>query len=174
MKENIAIFLESFSIANPLSEEQTKFILNQNIDTMELGEIGDIYNCWDEYRSWLKSKNAESVIAMVLKSKSYDWVIGLYDSATILLPYKGYKKILINPTVNEADLKNATDFEKQNTYGFFDSEFEKDYEVFQSVYSHSVWFPFMEGLRLVDIKEIVTEILALSQSDLDYLEKSTE
>lgn len=156
MKENIAIFSDSYYIDNP----------NRDITEYWEYEIGDIYNCWLECKIWIK--DPKTVIETALKSKLYDWVIGLYDFATTLLSYEGYKKILINPTVSYSDLNNLSDFAILHTYGFFDSEHEKDYGLFQSVYPHSFLFPELKGLRLSDVRGIVTEILEVSQSDIGY------
>lgn len=154
MKENVAIFSEIYHITN-------------NVESInEYFEIGDIYNLWFEHRVWVKDQR--TVIKVALKSKPYDWVIGLYNSATILLSYKGYKKILINPKVCRKDLDDVTDFEIRNTYSFFDSEHKKDYELFHNLYPHSILFPQMKGLKLSDIKDTIKEILGISQSDMDY------
>lgn len=119
-------------------------------------------------------KTQKEIINTALKSQLYDWVVGLYDSATILLSYKEYKKILINPKINDNDLNNITNYEIRNTYVFFDSEYKKEYKLFKSVYPHSIWFPKMKELRLSDIKEKVSEILSLSQLDLIRLKKGTD
>lgn len=152
MKENVAIFSDSYDIDDNPYRDAT--------DHWEW-EIGEMYNCWLEYRMWVKDQ--KTLVKTALKSKLYDWLIGLYDFATILLPYKGYKRILINPTVGCNDLNNVSDFAKQHTYGFFDLEHKKDYELFQSVYPHSFLFSKSEKLRLSDVRGIITEILGVSQ-----------
>lgn len=164
MKENVAIFINDYDRTIPTLEDYTDFIRN----SAECNDIGDLYGGYWEERSWFKDKPIETIIKTVLKSKLYDWLIGSYNSATVLLSYKGYKRILINPTVNENDLKNVSEFDKENTYGFFDNEHEADYELFQSVYTHSLGFMWMDGLQISNVKEIIREILEVSQSDKGY------
>lgn len=164
MKENVAIFINDYDRIIPTLEEYTDFIRN----SAECNDIGDLYGGYWEERPWFKHKPIETIIKTVLKSKLYDWLIGSYNSATVLLSYKGYKRILINPTVNEYDLKNVSEFDKENTYGFFDNKHEADYELFQLVYTYSLWFMGMEELQFSDVQGIITEILEVSQSDKGY------
>lgn len=158
MKQNVAIFLGEINFPN--------ISVGQLRDVTECEEMGTIYSDSVLYKGHIIYKPQREIINTALKSQFYDWVVGLYDSATILLSYKGYKKILINPKIKDNDLNNITDYEIRNTYVFFDSEYKKEYKLFQSVYPHSIWFPKMKGLRLSDIKEKVSEILSLSQLDL--------
>lgn len=158
MKQNVAIFLGEINIPN--------ISVGQLRDITECDEMGTIYSDLLQCKGRLIYKPQREIIKTALKSQLYDWVVGLYDSATILLSYKGYKKILINPKITYNDLNNIVDYEIWNTYGFFDSEHKKEYKLFQSAYAHSVLFSKVKGLRLSDIKETVSEILTLSQLDL--------
>lgn len=158
MKQNVAIFLGEINIPN--------ISVGQFRDLTECDGMGTMYSNSIMCKKGIIYKTQKEIIKTALKSQFYDWVVGLYESATILLSYKGYKKILINPKINDNDLNNITDYEMRNTYVFFDSEYKKEYKLFQSVYPHSIWFPKVKELRLSDIKETVSEILSLSQSDL--------
>ena len=57
------------------------------------------------------------------------------------------------------DLNNVSEFDRHYTYGFFDKDHEKDYELFQKVYPNSAWYGDTKSLRLCDIEAVVKGIL---------------
>lgn len=73
------------------------------------------------------------------------------------MPFSG--KILVNPTVTYNDLNNVSEFDRQYTFGFFDKDFEKDYELFQKVYPNAAWYGDTKELRLFMIEAVVKGIL---------------
>ncbi|MFR5757810.1 MAG: hypothetical protein ACLUE2_05095 [Bacteroides cellulosilyticus] len=52
-----------------------------------------------------------------------------------------------------------SEFDRHYTYGFFDKDHEKDYELFQKVYPNSAWYGDTKSLRLCDIEAVVKGIL---------------
>ena len=78
---------------------------------------------------------------------------------SVALGIRRQKKVLLNPKVSYEHLNNVTEFDRENTYGFFDDLHEHDYERFQSVFPHAMWFPQDDNLSLFTIKEIVEEII---------------
>lgn len=101
----------------------------------------------------------QKVIREIIKADHPQWVIGLYDSATIILKIRFQRKILVNPAITFNDLNNVTEFDRRNTYAFFDADHEADYERFQKVYPNSAWYPNIARLSLSDIEPEVKTIL---------------
>ena len=94
-----------------------------------------------------------------VKKHNPEWIIAVGQSATVALGIRNQKKVLLNPKVDYEHLNNVSEFDQENTYGFFDEYHEQDYEKFQSVFSNAAWFPMDDNLNLFTIKGIVTDII---------------
>lgn len=154
MKNEVIIFLEKFDVKRNTSDRQMGFILTEMEDEEAGAEFGVVYGNRDFFQ-----KDQRKVMSDIIQSNRPKWVIGLYNSASILLKKRNQRKILINPQIVYNDLNNVSDFDRQYTYGFFDKDFEKDYELFQKVYSNAVWYGGTNGLRLSDIKGVIARML---------------
>lgn len=153
-KTDILIFLEKQKERPKLTEEQLKemdfedrMALNGcfpaaliEADDFEAASkygtvIGD-----DEFVKYGKSQK-ETIKELIRKYKP-QWVIGLGNSATLLLPYHYQRKILVNPKVGYDDLNLIPPFAVENTYGFFSSNNKESYELFKRVYPNAVFIPY--------------------------------
>ncbi len=148
------VFLKPFSIKNPTLDEQNDFIMNEVFVEMECASFGEMYDSDKLY-----GKELETFIPKEVSAKHPDWVIAVGKCATVALGIRRQKKVLLNPKVSYEHLNNVTDFDRENTYGFFDDMYEQDYERFQSVFPHAMWLPQDDNLTLFTIKEVVEEII---------------
>ncbi len=118
-------------------------------------EIGDrVYSSNDYYH-----KEPKDFIKEVIRNLHPQWVIGIENTASILIAYKRQKKILINPTVTLNDLNWVTPETIRDTYAFFSSRFEKDYEMYSRVYKNVAFYPAQKALHIYDLSNIIKGIL---------------
>lgn len=148
------VFLQPFSINNPTLDEQNDFMMNEVFTEVECASLGEMYDNDELY-----GKDLESFIPQEVSIKRPDWVIAVGKCAAVALGIRRQKKVLLNPRVSYEYLNNVTEFDRENTYGFFDDLHEQDYERFQSVFPHAMWFPQDDNLTLFTIKEVVEEII---------------
>ena len=87
-----------------------------------------------------------------------DWIIAEGNSATALLELKFPNSILINPKVNVALIKEVPKEMRENSFGYFGRDFEKDYEIFQSVYPNSAWYPAAK-ISILNLKSMIETII---------------
>lgn len=151
---NNLVFLKPFSIKNPTLDEQNDFMMNEIFIEMECASLGAMYD-----NDKLYGKELETFIPKEVSDKHPDWVIAVGKCATVALGIRRQKKVLLNPKVSYEHLNNVTEFDREYTYGFFDDLHEYDYERFQSVFPHAMWFAQDDNLSLFTIKEIVEEII---------------
>lgn len=154
MNKQVLIFLKPFSIKNPTLDEQNAFMMTEVINEVECASLGEIYN-----NSSLYGKDIAKFIPSEVKNKRPEWVIAVDQCATVALSIRHQKRVLINPSVSFDHLNNVSSYDRENTYGFFDKNHEKDYERFQSVFPNVAWFINHEDLTLFTIKEMVQEII---------------
>ncbi|MDE5810215.1 MAG: hypothetical protein K2H59_08065 [Muribaculaceae bacterium] len=154
MKNKTLVFLKPFSIKNPTLDEQNDFMMTEVFVESECADLGTFYN-----NDMLYGKNLEEFIPDEVKKHNPEWIIAVGQSATIALGIQNQKKVLLNPKVDYEHLNNVSEFDCENTYGFFDEYHEQDYERFQSVFQNAAWFPQDDNLNLFTIKEIVTDII---------------
>lgn len=105
-------------------------------------------------------QNPKDFIRDVISKQHPKWVIGVENTATILITYKRQRKILINPTVTLNDLNWVTPETIRDTYAFFSADYEKDYEVYSKVYKNVAFFPSQKTLYIGDISTIIREIVS--------------
>ena len=98
-------------------------------------------------------------IPQEVSAKHPDWDIAVGMCTTVALGIRRQMEVLLNPKVCYEHLNDVIDFDRENTYGFFDDIYEPDYERFQSVFPHARWFPQDDNLTLFTIKEVVEEII---------------
>lgn len=154
MKRSNLVFLKPFTIKNPTIDEQTAFMMRQNVNEVECADLGEIYNNDDLY-----GKDITEFITQKVRELQPEWIIAEGECATAALKLKHQKKILLNPGVPTDDLNNVAESTRQFTFGFFDDKHEQDYERFQTVYANAAWFPEDDNLTLFTIKETVKEII---------------
>jgi cytidylate kinase len=154
MKKKTVIFLKPLAIKNPTLDEQNDFLTREVLIETECAALGTFFN-----NEALQGKNLDEFIPGKVAEMNPKWVVAEGKCATIALKLKNQKKVLLNPKVSTEDLNNVSDFDIQNTYGFFDDRHEQDYERFQSVYENASWLPEDDDLSLFDIKEMVEEII---------------
>lgn len=156
MKKKTLIFLKTFSMKNPSSDQQNAFMVRENVNEVECADLGMIYNNAD-----LQGKNLYEFIRKEVKERCPDWIVAEDESATAALKMKRHKKILLNPKVDTDDLNNVPEYARQHTFGFFDDRHAQDYERFNSAYPHAALFLQDNNLSLFTIKEIVREIIEM-------------
>ena len=87
-----------------------------------------------------------------------DWIIAEGNSATVLLELKFPNSILINPKVIAELIKNVPKEVRDSSFGYFGKDFEKDYEIFQSVYPNSAWYPAAK-ISTLNLKSMLETII---------------
>ncbi len=160
-KTNILVFLRPFTIENPTLEQQNSFMFCEIINEIECGIKGKFYT-----NDVLYGKDLEVFIREEVAKFNPEWVVAENESATATLKLKRRKKILINPAVSFDDLNNIPEYYRQNTWGFFDRDHEKDYERFNTVYPHAAFFPCERDISIYAVKDVITTILECPESDL--------
>ena len=151
---DILIFLDYWDNDNPTSDAQLGFMFAQMDNEDESEDIGKVYS-----NEFLYDNPKEAIKKEIARHRP-KWVIGLENSATLLLPYHRQKKILINPTVTVDDLNWVTSETIRNTYAFFFFFYEKDYEVYSKVYKNVAFYPMQKILFISDIKAAIEAILS--------------
>lgn len=154
-QSDILIFLDYWDNDNPTSDAQMGFMFAQMDNESEASEFGEVYS-----NDFFYQKNPKEAIKEKIAKHHPKWVIGLENSATLLLPYHRQKKILINPTVMVDDLNWVTSETIRDTYAFFSTNYEKDYEVYSKVYKNVAFYPMQKILFISDIKSAIEAILS--------------
>ena len=154
-QSDILIFLDYWDNDNPTSDAQMGFMFAQMDNEEESEDIGEVYS-----NDFFYQKNPKEAIKEEIAKHRPKWVIGLENSATLLLPYHRQKKILINPTVTVDDLNWVTSETIRDTYAFFSADYEKDYEVYSKVYKNVAFYPMQKILFISDIKAAIEAILS--------------
>lgn len=121
----------------------------QQVTVAECPDMGRIYSAQD-----LVNKDIYKFISDEIEKQNPEWVIVEGRCATEVLKLKGIKKILINPHVIEQE-SDDSDFDKDNTWGFFDALHENDYDNFCCRFNNAAFYPMDDELSLFYIKEIV-------------------
>ena len=160
MDEKIAViifFLQYWDNKNPTLEDQTGFMISEMFEEGECRKIGDkIFSNNDYYNS---KKDPKEFIREVIGKERPKWVIGIENTATILISYKRQRKILINPTVTLNDLNWVTPETIRTTYAFFSADYEKDYEMYSRVYRNVAYFPAQKSLNISDVTAAIKGII---------------
>lgn len=154
---DIIFFLQYWDKKNPTLEDQTGFMLCEMDEEEESMKIGDkVYSNTDYYNS---KKEPNEFIREIIKKDRPKWVIGIENTATILISYKRQKKILINPTITLNDLNWVTPETIRDTYAFFSADYEKDYEVYSKVYKNVAFFPAQKSLSIGELSMVIKGII---------------
>ena len=154
-QSDILIFLDYWDNDNPTSDAQMGFMFAQMDNEEESEDFGEVYS-----NDFFYQKNPKEAIKEEIAKHHPKWVIGLENSATLLLPYHRQKKILINPTVTMDDLNWVTSETIRDTYAFFSADYEKDYEMYSKVYKNVAFYPMQKILFISDIKSAIEAILS--------------
>lgn len=154
-QSDILIFLDYWDNDNPTSDAQMGFMFAQMDNEEDCENLGEVYS-----NEFFYQKNPKEAIKEEISKHHPKWVIGLENSATLLLPYHRQKKILINPTVTVDDLNGVTSETIRDTYAFFSANYEKDYEVYSKVYKNAAFYPMQKILFTSDIKTAIEAILS--------------
>ena len=154
-QSDILIFLDYWDNDNPTSDAQIGFIFAQLDNEKESENIGEVYS-----NEFFYKKNPQEAIKEEITKHCPKWVIGLENSATLLLPYYRQKKILINPTVTLDDLNWVTPENIRDTYAFFSADYEADYEMYSRVYRNVAFYPAQRILFISDIKDAIETIVS--------------
>ncbi len=154
---DIIFFLPYWNKKHPTLEDQTGFMLCEMYDEEECIKIGgDVYTNGSYYHS---QKAPKVFIREVISRQHPEWVIGVENTATILISYKRQKKILINPSVTLNDLNWVTLETIRDTYAFFSADYEKDYEMYSKVYKNAAFFPSQRTLHIADLSALISQIV---------------
>ncbi len=154
-QSDILIFLDYWDNDNPTSDAQIGFIFAQLDNEKESENIGEVYS-----NEFFYKKNPQEAIKEEITKHCPKWVIGLENSATLLLPYYRQKKILINPTVTLDDLNWVTPENIRDTYACVSAEYEADYEMYSRVYRNVAFYPAQRILFISDIKDAIETIVS--------------
>ena len=151
----IIFFLPYWDVRNPSLEDQTGFIISEMFEEDECLKISDkVYSSNDFY-----NKDPKKFMKEVIRKEHPEWVIGIGNTATILMAYKRQKKIVINPTVTLDDLNWVTPETIRDTYAFFSADHEKDYEMYSRVYCNVAFFPTKKSLFIGDLTSAINGII---------------
>lgn len=155
MKKTL-IFPEPFHINNPTFEEQNDYMISSLYDEVAMEEVGTFVDV-----NKLEKSDYYNEIQRLIARKKPDWIIAAGESATTCLKLFEQKKILLNPSVTEADLEHVTEYAKTHTFGFFGASAEREfsYGLFQTLYPNTYWFVNVPELQLANIAEICKSII---------------
>ena len=153
MDKKVMIFLPFADQKNLREDEYPDFVITQLSISAILQEMGKVFNYQD-----LPARNMKEFIKTKIEKFRPDWIIAEDNSATALLELKLPNSILINPKVN-ADLINEVPKKvRDSSFGYFGKDFEKDYEIFQSVYPNSAWYPAAK-ISILNLKSMIETII---------------
>ena len=155
---DVMFFLPYWDIENPTSDDQTGFILSEVCELTECWAIGGETYSSKEYHD--SKQQPEEFIKEVIRKRHPRWVIGIENTATILLSLRRQKKILVNPTVTLNDLNWVTQETIRDTYAFFSADHEEDYEMYSRVYQNAAFYPLQKTLTVGELSPIITEIIS--------------
>ena len=153
MDKKILIFLPFADQKNFREDEHPDFVITQLSISAILQEMGRVFNYQD-----IPSKKVKEFIKMKIEEFMPDWVIAEGNSATVLLDLKLPNSILINPKVNAEFIKEVPKEVRDSSFGYFGMDFEKDYEIFQSVYPNSAWYPAAK-ISILSLKSMIETII---------------
>ncbi len=155
-KSDIIFFLPYWDKKNPTLGDQTVFMLGEMFEEDECLAIGDMVFSSNDYYQ----KDPKTFIRETIKKYHPRWVVGVENSATLLLPYHHQKKILINSTVTLNDLNWVTPETIRDTYAFFSAAYEKDYEMYSRVYKNVAFYPAQKTLYIGELSPLIKIIVA--------------
>ena len=154
---DVIFLLPYWEEENPTLDSQTGFMISEMFEEDECQKIGGkVYTNTDYYNS---GKAPKEFIRDAIRNDHPRWVIGIENTATILISYKRQKKILINPKVTLNDLNWVTPETIRDTYAFFSADHEKDYEMYSRVYRNVAFFPAEKTLHVCDLSAAIRGIL---------------
>ena len=153
MDKKVLIFLPFADQKNFREDEHPDFMITQLSISTLVQEMGKVYN----YQV-IPRKNVKEFIQKKIEELSPDWIIAAGNSATALLELKLPNSILINPKVNTEFIKEVPKELKDSSFGYFGMDFEKDYEIFQSFYPNSAWYPAAE-ISILSLKSMIETII---------------
>lgn len=159
MTNDVIIFLPYWDIKNPTFEDQSGFIMSSLFEEHECMEIGGKVFSFNDYGP--SKKSPKEFIREAIKRERPKWVIGIENTATILITYKRQKKILINPIVTLNDLNWVTSETIRDTYAFFSADYEKDYEMYSRVYRNASFYPLQKTLSIGELSMIIKDIIEI-------------
>lgn len=155
MHTDILIFLDYWDNDSPTRDAQLGFQFAQMDNEADASELGEVYT-----NEFFYQKNPAEAVREEIERRHPQWVIGLENSATLLMPYRHLKRILINPTISDGDLDGATAETVVNTYAFFSSAYEADYERYTTVYQNAAYYPATRILFIDDVLSAIQAIIA--------------
>ena len=153
MDKKVLIFLQFADQKNFREDEHTDFTITQLSTSAMLQELGIVYNYQD-----IPEKKVKEFIQEKIKECRPDWIIAEGNSASALIELKLSNSILINPKVNPEMLKDIPKDVRDNSFGYFGMEYEKDYELFQSVYPNSALYPAAK-INILSLKSMIETII---------------
>ena len=153
MDKKILIFLPFDEQKNFRENDHHDLGITQLSTSVILQEIGKVYNYQD-----IPEENVKEFIKKKIEEFRPDWIIAEGNSATAVMELKSPNSILINPKVKPEVLFGITKEVKDTTFGYFGMDFEKDYEIFQSVYPNSAWYPASK-ISILSLKSMIETII---------------
>ena len=153
MDKKVFIFLPFADQKNFREDDHPDFVITQLSISAMLKEMGMVYNYQD-----MPIKNVKEFIRKKIDELMPDWIIAEGNSASALLEVKFPNSILINPKVNADIIKEVPKEVRDSSFGYFGKDFEKDYEIFQSVYPNSAWYPASK-ISILSLKSMVETII---------------
>ena len=159
MDKKVLIFLPFTDQKNFREDEHPDFVITQLSISAILQQMGKVFNYQD-----IPARNIKEFIKTKIGVFRPDWIIAEGNSATALLELKLPNSILINPKVNADIIKEVPKEVRDSSFGFFGKDFEKDYEIFQSVYPNSAWYPAAK----ISILSLMSMIKTIINTDEEW------
>lgn len=153
MDKKVLIFLPFADQKNFREDEHSDLVITQLSISTILQEMGKVYNYQD-----IPSKTIKYFIKEKIEENRPDWIIAVGNSATALLELKLPNSILIDPKVYAEQIKEVPKEVKDSSFGYFGMDFEKDYEIFQSIYPNSAWYPAAK-ISILSLKSMIETII---------------
>ena len=159
MDKKVLIFLPFADQKNFREDEHPDFVITQLSTSAVMDDMGKVYN----YQT-IPRKNVKEFIRKKVDEFGPDWIIAEGNSATAILELKLPNSILINPKVTAESLLNVSEKVRENSFGYFGMDHEKDYELFRSVFPNVGWYPHTE----IHILRLKSTLEAIISSDEDW------
>ena len=153
MDKKVLILLPYADQKNFREDEHSDFGITQLSTSVTLQELGKVYNYQD-----IPVKNVKQFILKKIEEFKPDWVVAEGNTATALMELKLQNSILINPKVDADLIKEVPKEVRDSSYGYFGMDHEKDYELFQSVYPNSAWYPATK-ISILSLNSMIETII---------------
>ena len=153
MDKKVMIFLPFADQKNYREDEKSDFVITQLSTSAMSQDLGIVDNYQD-----IPGKTINHFMKEKIEEHRPEWIIAEGNSAIALLELKLPNSILINPKVIADNIKEVPKEVRDSSFGYFGMDFEKNYEIFQSFYPNSAWYPAAK-ISILSLKSMIETII---------------